>query len=157
MNDNAPKFYNGEEPTESYNATILENSAVGALVSMEHGVISRVFDPDQGINGTFALSIVGAASDIFDITPESVINEALFMIRVRNSSHLDFEVTKQFQFTIMAREIGTAEQYSSTATVTVNVLDSNDNIPVFNPDFYEVHLKENASEGTHVLKVNRNS
>ncbi|OWA53062.1 Cadherin-23 [Hypsibius exemplaris] len=153
VNDNSPKFYNGEEPTDSYTTSILENSAVGALVSMESGVIPRVYDPDQGINGTFALSIVGEASDIFDITPTSVVNEALFMIRVRNSSYLDFEVQKQFQFSVMAREIGTVELFSSTASFTVNVLDANDNVPVFNPDFYEVHMKENPSEGTHVLKV----
>lgn len=126
---------------------------MGALVTMERGIVPRVFDPDQGINGTFVLSIIGAASEVFDITPASVVNEALFMIRVKNSSYLDYEITKQFQFTIIARETGTSEKYSSTANVVVNVVDLNDHVPVFSPDYYEVHMKENSPVGTHVLQV----
>lgn len=120
---------------------------------MDRRVVPRAFDPDQGINGTFSLSILGPANQIFDITPPSVVNEAFFMIRVKNSSFLDFEMTKHIQFTIMARETATLEKYSSTATVLVHIQDVNDHIPVFSPDYYEVHMKEHAPPGTHVLQV----
>ena len=152
-NDNAPRFYDGENSVDNYFGSIAENSPVGALVSMSLGVVPRVYDPDQGINGSFALSILGTAANIFDITPVAVVNEAVFMLRVRNSSYLDYEVIKQYQFVIMAQETATLEHFSGTATVTVNVTDINDSSPVFSPDVYEVHMKENTEPGTHVLRV----
>lgn len=46
--------------------------------------------PPQGTNGTFRIFIEGD-NGIFDVTPFRGINEAPFLIRVKNSSKLDFE------------------------------------------------------------------
>lgn len=44
----------------------------------------------KGSNGTFRIFIEGDGG-IFDVTPFRGINEAPFLIRVKNSSKLDFE------------------------------------------------------------------
>jgi len=44
----------------------------------------------QGTNGTFRIFIEGDGG-IFDVTPFRGINEAPFLIRVKDSSKLDFE------------------------------------------------------------------
>ncbi|XP_078117569.1 protocadherin alpha-8-like [Sander vitreus] len=43
---------------------------------------------------------------------------------------------------------------SGRAEITVDVLDVNDNMPVFNEDTYSVRLDENAPIGTTIIKVN---
>ncbi|XP_068570858.1 protocadherin alpha-8-like isoform X15 [Cebidichthys violaceus] len=43
---------------------------------------------------------------------------------------------------------------SGTAEITVDVLDINDNMPVFDQDTYSVLLEENAPIGTTIIKVN---
>lgn len=48
----------------------------------------------------------------------------------------------------------TEERRSSTATVTVNIEDMNDNAPVFANDTYLVTLKENTPIETSVALIN---
>lgn len=42
---------------------------------------------------------------------------------------------------------------STTATVEVNVLDVNDNSPVFSKSSYSVDVSEDTAEGSQVLQV----
>lgn len=44
----------------------------------------------QGTNGTFKMFIADDEG-IFEVTPSRGINEATFLVRVKNSSKLDFE------------------------------------------------------------------
>ena len=53
----------------------------------------------------------------------------------------------------MAREVGSSDQLYSSALVTVNLVDRNDNLPVFERDKYEVDVHENEQNGKVVLKV----
>lgn len=59
---------------------------------------------NQGINGTFELSLE-PNDNIFEITPKHVINEANFIIRVRNHTRIDYEAVKQFEYKMVAREL----------------------------------------------------
>ena len=54
---------------------------------------------------------------------------------------------------IVAREVGSSDQLHSSARVTVNLLDRNDNPPVFESDKYEVDVHENEENGKVILKV----
>ena len=54
---------------------------------------------------------------------------------------------------IVAREVGSSDQLHSSALVTVNLVDKNDNLPVFERDKYEVDVHENEENGKVVLKV----
>lgn len=75
-------------------------------------------------------------------------------IRVANSS-LDYEDPNQRKFIILAvaRELYTQEQLSSTATVTVTVLDINDNAPTFDQEGYSAVISEMATPGSLVATI----
>lgn len=93
------------------------------------------------------------ADDIFEITPPKVINEASFLIRVKNSTLLDYEQIKSFNFTLVAQEISTLERKMSQVPVTVKLIDRNDNFPEFRRNIYEVNVPENSEVGTTVAWV----
>ena len=54
---------------------------------------------------------------------------------------------------IVACEVGSSDQLQSSALVTVNILDRNDNVPVFEREKYEVDVRENEENGKVILKV----
>ena len=54
---------------------------------------------------------------------------------------------------MVATETNTKERLSSTATVTVNVEDLNDNHPSFDKDSYTAIVTENADVGTQVIQI----
>ncbi|XP_026214172.1 protocadherin alpha-8-like [Anabas testudineus] len=66
---------------------------------------------------------------------------------------LDRETKKSHALLLTAADGGKPSK-SGTTEITVNVLDVNDNMPVFSDDTYSVHLEENAPVGTTVIKVN---
>ena len=53
---------------------------------------------------------------------------------------------------MVAREVG-PNKLSASSLITVNLLDSNDNKPVFTRDKYEVSVHENEVPGKVILKV----
>lgn len=46
-----------------------------------------------------------------------------------------------------------ANPKTGTVTVYMNVIDENDNSPLFDPSSYNVQVPENASVGTSVMQV----
>lgn len=54
---------------------------------------------------------------------------------------------------MVAEETATEEHLSSTATVTVSVLDENDNSPTFVKEAYSASVLESAAGGSHVATV----
>ena len=54
--------------------------------------------------------------------------------------------------TVKAQD-GGSPSLSTTVTVYMNVLDVNDNAPVFDPSSYDSEIWENATVGTSVLQV----
>lgn len=93
------------------------------------------------------------ANDTFQVTPSKIINEATFLIRIRDPTLLDYEEIKVFHFTLVAKETTTINPKTTTAAVTVYVLDKNDNYPEFTKKTYEVSVPENCEVGTTVAWV----
>lgn len=71
---------------------------------------------------------------------------------MRSIQKIDYERVHQINFTIVAYDTG-VPQLSATALVTVNVVNINDEDPVFDEPMYEASLEENSLAGTLVLKV----
>ncbi|KAJ8670760.1 hypothetical protein QAD02_002019 [Eretmocerus hayati] len=71
---------------------------------------------------------------------------------VRTSQVIDFEETKQLEFTIVAYDTG-VPQLSATAKVTVTIINVNDEDPKFQKEAYFATVKENSPPGTHVTIV----
>ncbi|ESO87163.1 hypothetical protein LOTGIDRAFT_107411, partial [Lottia gigantea] len=72
--------------------------------------------------------------------------------QISNLVALDFESQSQYLLAVLAVDSGTYPR-TATATVTINVQDINDNIPVFVQTFFEGSVPENEAIGTSVLTV----
>ncbi|KTG33460.1 hypothetical protein cypCar_00009794 [Cyprinus carpio] len=81
----------------------------------------------------------GDGDTITYMTDKSTADASYFRIDLPNSGMvildkpLDYETKTQLQVVIFAVETTTKEKYSATATVTVNVLDGDDQYPQFQP------------------------
>ncbi|XP_053979716.1 cadherin-23 [Hylaeus volcanicus] len=147
VNDETPKFR-----STRYRAEINENAPQNTPVNFIGDAIPEVYDHDLGSNGTFRIFIEGD-DGMFDVTPFRGINEAPFLIRVKNSSKLDFEVKSEINFTLIAKEVVSVAPKYSMVPVTVFIKDQNDNYPEFTQDIYEVSIPENCAVGTTVAWV----
>ncbi|OWF48736.1 cadherin-23-like [Mizuhopecten yessoensis] len=151
VNDNPPTFTN-----TSYDATILENMQDGVPVSFIGSTkFMSVSDKDQGKNSYFVLSLQKDGKPYYDFAPlpNEVFSESTILIRVNNSSNLDYEKMTSVKFQIVAKEVDTVEKRSSTADITVHIEDMNDNPPVFNQSVYTANVQENIQLGFTVMKI----
>ncbi|XP_020936072.1 protocadherin-11 X-linked isoform X2 [Sus scrofa] len=111
QNDNSPVFTHNE-----YNFYVPENLP-------RHGTVGliTVTDPDYGENSAVILSILDANDD-FTIDPQTGV--------IQPNISFDREKQESYTFYVKAEDGGRISR-SSTAKVTINVVDVNDNKPVF--------------------------
>ncbi|KAK7922749.1 hypothetical protein WMY93_009651 [Mugilogobius chulae] len=136
VNDNTPTFPKTNETVE-----ISEQTLTGNRFQLHPAV-----DPDAGINSvrTYTLS----ANEYFDINVrESDLRKTPFLILKKA---LDREETQRLSLLVTAVDGGKPRR-SGTLNVTVIVLDSNDNRPVFTQEVYEISVKENVEIGAVVI------
>ncbi|XP_075231619.1 cadherin 88C [Lycorma delicatula] len=147
VNDEKPSFRNAH-----YNCEINENAQANTPLNFLGPAQPQVYDYDQGNNGTFEMYIVDDEG-IFDVTPRHGINEATFLIRVKDPARLDFESVKVMNFTLVAKETVEQNPKFSEASVTIHIRDVNDNFPEFSKSVYEVAVPENSGPGTTIVWV----
>lgn len=100
INDEIPTFRQS-----IYRCEINENSQSNTPLSfIDDDVQNFVEDHDVGNNGTFRL-FLDPQNDLFEIVPAVAVNEANFMVRVKNAKSIDYEEIKEINFTLFAREI----------------------------------------------------
>uniref|UniRef100_A0A665ULW6 Protocadherin 2 alpha a 15 n=1 Tax=Echeneis naucrates TaxID=173247 RepID=A0A665ULW6_ECHNA len=135
INDNAPVF------TRDYSAMLDENAPVGTTVIQVNAT-----DLDEGPNGDVVYSFSSSMSqnilNLFDINPSTG--------EITVTGLIDYEKKNRYEIEVEASDKGLAP----LTTEKVNVLDVNDNTPVFTQDVYSVLLDENAPVSTTVIKVN---
>ncbi|XP_017067176.2 LOW QUALITY PROTEIN: cadherin-23 [Drosophila eugracilis] len=147
VNDEIPTF--GETV---YRCEVNENAQTNTPLNfIDEEIQNVVFDHDEGNNGTFRL-FLDPPNDLFEIVPELAVNEANFMLRVKNSKSLDFEQFTEVNFTIFAREIDEPSRWSS-AHVQIFVRDQNDNFPEFSQTIYNASVLENSEQDTVITHV----
>ena len=132
-NDNAPTF-----PKANYKIKISESIPLGSKV-----IQLSAPDRDAGKNGDVAYSLLGAVSEFH-------IDSVTGIVRTRQS--LDREKTANYSLTILASD-GGHPAHTSTATLSITLLDENDNYPVFPQTVYIANIKENNAPGVIVLSV----
>ena len=71
------------------------------------------------------------------VSPGIGINEASFMIRVKDQTKLDYEKVRMIKMVLVAREV-VEDGRETRVPVTVNIRDINDNRPEFDTNKYEV-------------------
>ncbi|KAB0362081.1 hypothetical protein FD754_006237, partial [Muntiacus muntjak] len=134
--------YHTPEFSQSHmSATIPESHSVGAIVRT---VSAR--DRDTAMNGLIRYSISsGNEEGIF------AINSSTGVLTLAKA--LDYELCQKHEMIVSATDGGWVSR-TGYCSVTVNVIDVNDNSPVFLPDEYFPTVLENAPSGTTVIHLN---
>uniref|UniRef100_A0A8C7U5L8 Cadherin domain-containing protein n=1 Tax=Oncorhynchus mykiss TaxID=8022 RepID=A0A8C7U5L8_ONCMY len=131
LNDNYP-----EVTITSFKSTVNEDVAIGTLIA----VIS-ISDRDSGDNGEVELTLNQQATLPFVLDKSS---EDYFALLI--SEPLDRETIPRYDITFIVTDKGTPRLFDNE-TITLEILDVNDNAPVFPQSFYTIHVVENNIPG----------
>ncbi|XP_066504962.1 cadherin EGF LAG seven-pass G-type receptor 1 [Hoplias malabaricus] len=135
VNDNGPMFI-----STPFQSSVLENIPVG------HSVIHiQAIDADSGDNALLEYRLTDTSPGF-----PFIINNSTGWITI--SQELDRETTEFYTFGVEARDHGVPVM-SSSASVSVAVLDVNDNVPTFMQKTYNLKINEDAAVGASVLTV----
>ncbi|MEQ2271769.1 Cadherin- member 1, partial [Xenotaenia resolanae] len=149
LNNHPPTFYGENGPQSKFEVTMYEHPPAGEIL---RGFKITVNDSDQGANAKFKLRLVGP-SRVLRVVPQTVLNEAQVTIIVEDASGIDYEKGPTLSFKLLAVEIDTPERFSATADILINLLDTNDNVPIFTSEYYIARVPENSPGGSSVVAV----
>ncbi|KAF2894632.1 hypothetical protein ILUMI_11530 [Ignelater luminosus] len=135
VNDNPPKFLRAP-----YKVQISEGSSVGTQV-----VRLYTTDADEGLNGDVFYSIASGNED-----GRFEIDEATGQIVLARS--LDRETTSKYRLTVIAHDAGLSKRLSSSTTVSIEVLDENDNAPEFTQTESKISVIETTAINTELVQ-----
>ncbi|XP_063274459.1 cadherin EGF LAG seven-pass G-type receptor 2 isoform X7 [Prinia subflava] len=135
VNDNAPIFV-----STPFQATVLENVPIGYSV-----IHIQAIDADSGDNSRLVYTLLETGTGF----PFVISNNTGWIVV---ASELDREVVDFYSFGVEAQDQGTPPK-ASMASVSVTILDVNDNSPEFTQREYSARLNEDAAVGTSVLTV----
>ncbi|XP_038210910.1 cadherin-23 [Zerene cesonia] len=124
VNDNAPVF---EE--QQYKLNVLENATVDTKI----GDI-RATDKDYGIFGEIEYTLSGFGANFFKTDKNK---GGIYVAR-----ELDYESQKSYSLTLFAKDGGGK---GSTTSVFIDVLDVNDNVPLFEASEYSRTIRDGAT------------
>ncbi|XP_059202201.1 protocadherin-20 [Centropristis striata] len=134
VNDNAPRF-----PQTHYQLEVEENNQPGmSLLQVSAS------DADSGYNGRVTYSLDKHTSTIFNIDP---VTGQLCV-----SASLDREQQSVHKLTVFARD-GGSPPLESVATVSIRVLDQNDNAPAFLTPHFIFFIPENVPPFAQVGRI----
>ncbi|KAM9376024.1 uncharacterized protein KZ484_008559 [Pholidichthys leucotaenia] len=139
INDNPPTFITSEA---QFN--ISESALSGASFTLD-----RASDLDVGKNGLKAYTL--SPSDTFSIKMINQGDGNKNAEMVLNAP-LDREKNERLSLVLTAVD-GGEPQMSGTMQIHINVLDANDNAPVFTQSVYKAFVRENSAAGTVIATV----
>ncbi|XP_048371506.1 protocadherin alpha-5-like isoform X2 [Sphaerodactylus townsendi] len=140
INDNAPIFSASEQ--------IL---SIAELITVPGTEFPLEGASDSDIGSNAQLSYKLSSSQFF--TVEQKRDEHNKHLALVLKKPLDREVTSVHRLLLTATD-GGQPQLTGTVRLVINVLDTNDNPPVFNQSVYRVQLQENAAVGALVITLN---
>lgn len=131
-NDHTPRF-----SSYVYYVNVSENNDIGAAI-----LTVTATDEDIGDNGRISYRL--PSNYDFEIEETTGI--------IRAKVKLDYEVQRTKIFNVLAVDNSQDNPRTGTSTVQVNILDVNDNAPIFtNPDpVYDLQVKEGLGSNAHV-------
>ncbi|XP_061090063.1 protocadherin alpha-2-like [Conger conger] len=140
INDNAPSFLD-----KSGVLNIPESSVSGERFSLPIAI-----DPDVGSNSVKTYKLT--PNEHFSLDVQSDGEQSLSAELVLQKA-LDREKQSVIQLLLTAVDGGKPPR-SGTLQITVNVIDANDNAPVFSKSLYKVRVNENVSVGAKIITLN---
>ncbi|XP_020498271.2 protocadherin alpha-8-like [Labrus bergylta] len=138
VNDHSPRFTEAEQRFE-----IAEHASAGSRYELH-----AAHDPDAGINSIRTYTIT--SNDHFEIEISQSDEDKMPFLVLKKP--LDREQKKEHLLIVTAVD-GGKPQRSGTLNVSIVVLDSNDNRPMFSQDTYQIEIYENTPVGTSVTRV----
>uniref|UniRef100_A0A3B4YBE4 Cadherin domain-containing protein n=1 Tax=Seriola lalandi dorsalis TaxID=1841481 RepID=A0A3B4YBE4_SERLL len=141
INDNAPRF-----SRPSYYLDYPELTEVGSMVTQVSAT-----DPDEGFNGKI-FYFIRSQSEYFRInasTGEIFVKQQL---KYQNSTGASSININRHSFIVTASDRAVKPMMSET-TVIVNIVDSNDNPPEFDPPDYFTPVTKSVKVGTKLIRV----
>lgn len=135
VNDNPPVFdqniYEESIPEDVHEGTALFRvKATDRDLEGDSGIIYSIMQPEQ----------------------EQLLNIDATSGLITTAAGLDHEIETELRFLVVATD-GGSPSMSSTASVTIHVVDVNDNKPIFKQQFYNITVKEHTAVGTCILQV----
>lgn len=150
-NDNPPVFVG-----RPYTTSISESTSLQSIIEIHPQII--VTDRDEGQNADIILSCFDddeKDSDVcetFDVRTEKNA-EGNFTAVITLLKPLDFETRPSYVLTIMARDGASSNPLTAFATISINVIDVQDQPPVFVNAPYSTTIQENTPEDTSILTI----
>ncbi|XP_062514858.1 protocadherin Fat 4-like [Corticium candelabrum] len=135
-NDNLPQF-----SSLSYESSVFERSEPGTIVANV-----KATDRDSGSNGEIRYALRDSYNYLFRVNPQTGNVSCNMTVFYRYGSK-DF-----YDLKVIAYDHGTP-MLSSEATVTVRIIDLNDNAPHFVKSLFLVEVPENVHQGSTVGAV----
>ncbi|XP_076429495.1 cadherin-related family member 2 [Peromyscus maniculatus bairdii] len=151
VNDHKPEFYNCSLPTCTFSPQEAQVTFTGYVDEHTSAQIPIddltmvAYDPDQGDNGTFLLSLEGPDAEAFNVSPERAAGYVSVQVVVRNSEMVDYEKNTVMLVQVVATD-SVSKNYS-VANVTIHLRDINDHRPTFSQSLYELTVPEHSPTG----------
>ncbi|XP_039976633.1 protocadherin beta-16-like isoform X10 [Xiphias gladius] len=139
INDNAPSFASSEKRFE-----ISESAVIGSKF-----VLEKAIDADIGVNGLQSYSLNPTNNFALKLENQA---DGIKKVEMVLQKPLDREHQEQISLLLTALD-GGQPRMSGTMQITINVLDVNDNAPVFTKSVYKATVTENSPRGTSVITV----
>ncbi|XP_060109787.1 protocadherin gamma-B5-like [Heteronotia binoei] len=139
INDNTPHFLNEDIRLEPSELTL----------PGDRFVLGYAEDPDVGMNSLQSYQLMPNQHFTLETREREDGNKYAELVLRKQ---LDRESESSFHLTLFAVDGGEPAK-TGTAKIWVNVIDANDNPPVFAQEMYKVSLKENAPKGFSVVQV----
>lgn len=135
QNDNDPRF-----EVSKYTASVAEDVPVSTSVLQV-----KAADADIGVNARITYSLVNETNWAFSIDSRTGV--------ISTASLLDREITKLYNFMVIATDSGRYEARSERVPVQIIVEDVNDNRPVFFEYPFRVRIPSNIQPGQTILEI----
>ncbi|XP_067663757.1 protocadherin-11 X-linked-like isoform X2 [Haliotis asinina] len=139
INDNPPEF-----PQNFVSLSLRENTQIGEMI-----LTSPAYDLDTAINAVQSY-IMTPDEGIFEL--REVTDGGNKDLGIVIKANIDREERETYQFIIVAKD-GGHPQKTGSMTVKIQVLDENDNRPVFTNNTFEVTVAEDLPLGSSILKL----
>ncbi|XP_061135057.1 protocadherin gamma-A12-like isoform X6 [Syngnathus typhle] len=142
INDHAPVFPNKDK---TLLFEISESAAVGVRFPLQSA-------EDQDVGPNALQNYILSPNDNFILNQHANPDGSKYVEMVLQKP-LDRERHPRLSLKLIALDGGTPQR-SGTVNIEINVLDANDNEPVFNQSVYKATVMENTMKGTSVITVN---
>lgn len=135
LNDNEPKFLR-----TPYKVQISEGAPIGTQLIRIYTV-----DIDEGLNGDVFYYISDGNQD-----GRFAIDSSTGQVTLAKT--LDRETESSYKLTVVAHDAALRNRLSSNTTITLDVLDENDNEPIFTQTDTQISVNETTSVGTELIR-----